>query len=405
MEFEEIFTYENLYKSYRKCLKGVRWKGTVQRFQIYSLSGLNQLLKEIKEESFQSGNFFKFDIMERGKLRHIQSVGIRERIVQKSLCDYCLVPDLSKNFIYDNMACLKGKGVHKSYERMKDQLRKYYKKYKTNEGYILQFDFHHYFDTIPHDKLLYKIREHVPDDRVFKLISRLVNDFEGDKGLGLGSQISQISALFYPNELDHKFIKTEGITGYGRYMDDGYVISNNKEVLHYLAGLLKEITDDLGIELNDNKTQISKLGRGFIYLKARFFLTKTGKVVMKFNRKNINRNRRKLKKLFNKGKSLQIIDDFVKIIVGNMSHFDSYHTTQNFLKLYEKEKEKMLQHVHPYIDEKGTAHEDLVKTYSDEGLKIMQVETGLIFEDVVDCYPCKFTYKEVKEPEEEVAEA
>ncbi len=44
-----------------------------------------------------------------------------------------------------------------------------------------------------------------------------------------------------------------------------------------------------------------------------------------------------------------------------------------------------------------------VRHYSDENLKIRQVEKGRIYDDAVDRYPCKWTYEETDipiEPEE-----
>lgn len=405
LEFDEVFTYSHLFDAYWKSLKGVRWKGTVQNYSFHSISNLYVSLEEIRKELFDSGHFYKFPLMERGKLRHIQSVGIKERVIQRCLCDYCLVPTLSELFIYDNMACIKDKGVHVALERMKQQLHKYYRKHGTNEGYILQFDFHHYFDTIPHDKIIAKISEHIDDPKLMRLIAQLINDFDGDKGLGLGSQISQISALFYPNDIDHFFIKYEGVEAYGRYMDDGYLISPDKEVLKNCAVILNEMVIELGIELNANKTQISKLSHGFVFLKARFFLTNTGKAVMKPNRRNITRNRRKLKKLFKMGKSLKEINTFVQTVIGNLKHFDAYYTIKNFKKLYQEELRNMVKTQHPYIDENGNQREDLIKYYSDEGCQLMQTETGLVFDDVIDRYPSKYHYVEVKDMAEQPAEA
>lgn len=44
---------------------------------------------------------------------------------------------------------------------------------------------------------------------------------------------------------------------------------------------------------------------------------------------------------------------------------------------------------------------NLIRTYSDEGKKIIQVETGKVFDDAVDLYPCKYTYiEEVPEDEQ-----
>lgn len=52
---------------------------------------------------------------------------------------------------------------------------------------------------------------------------------------------------------------------------------------------------------------------------------------------------------------------------------------------------------YPYIDGEGKEHPDLIKHYSDEGKDIIQVETGGIYAEAVDKYPCKFSYEEVPE--------
>lgn len=52
----------------------------------------------------------------------------------------------------------------------------------------------------------------------------------------------------------------------------------------------------MGIIPNPKKTQIIKLSRGFTFLKTKFFLTDTGKVIMKPAHDSIVRERRKLKK-------------------------------------------------------------------------------------------------------------
>ena len=41
---------------------------------------------------------------------------------------------------------------------------------------------------------------------------------------------------------------------------------------------------------------------------------------------------------------------------------------------------------------------DRVVHYSDQGMKIRQIETGFIYEDAVDIIPCQYTYEETDEP-------
>ena len=40
--------------------------------------------------------------------------------------------------------------------------------------------------------------------------------------------------------------------------------------------------------------------------------------------------------------------------------------------------------------------------WSDAGLKIRQVETGIVYDDAVDVMPCQYSYEETDEPIEEV---
>lgn len=47
-------------------------------------------------------------------------------------------------------------------------------------------------------------------------------------------------------------------------------------------------------------------------------------------------------------------------------------------------------------------NKDFVKTYSDEGKYIQQVETGIKYSEAIDILPSKYTYVETDEPIEVV---
>lgn len=55
--------------------------------------------------------FVEFDVNERGKTRHIKSPSIRDRVLQRAVCDYVLEPVLYSKLIYDNGASVKGKAL------------------------------------------------------------------------------------------------------------------------------------------------------------------------------------------------------------------------------------------------------------------------------------------------------
>lgn len=55
----------------------------------------------------------------------------------------------------------------------------------------------------------------------------------------------------------------------------------------------------------------------------------------------------------------------------------------------------------PYVDESGTEYPDLIKTWSDDETKaLLQVETGFVYGEAIDLYPCRYTYEEVDKPSE-----
>jgi len=87
------------------------------------------------------------------------------------------------------------------------------------------------------------------------------------------------------------------IKWYGRYMDDGYLIHPSKEYLRHCLKEIRRICDELGIVMNTKKTQIVKLTHGFTFLKARFYLTNSGKVIKKIYKHSVVVERRKLKRL------------------------------------------------------------------------------------------------------------
>lgn len=42
-------------------------------------------------------------------------------------------------------------------------------------------------------------------------------------------------------------------------------------------------------------------------------------------------------------------------------------------------------------------NERLVKHYSDKGVRLKQVETGLVYDEAIDLIPCQYTYEETDE--------
>lgn len=300
--FDRVFTYEHLYDAYRKCRRNVGWKASVQRYIAAAPLNIHRTMTKLKAGRYRCPDFFEFDIYERGKRRHIKSTVIGERVVQRCVCDYALVPRIGSSFIYDNGACMRGKGYDFAVGRMLAHLEKYIRKH-GNEGYILIGDLQSFFDSIPHREVEKLLRKHFTDERIIRLVMAMVQQFDpaappgAGVGLGLGSQVSQVLAPAVPGAMDHYVKEILGIPYYGRYMDDFYLIHPNKAFLEDCAARIREKCAESGLTLSRRKTQVVKLSRGFTFLKVRVFVTPEGHIIRKIHPRSVTRQRRRLKKL------------------------------------------------------------------------------------------------------------
>jgi hypothetical protein len=367
---EKLADPNNLLEAFHHASSGSNWKASVQKYEINLLKNTRKTQLSLLDGTYQQGEFLEFELNERGHNRRIKALGITDRVVQRSLCDNVLMPELEKYMVYDNGASQKGKGVDFCRRRLDTHLCKYYRLY-GNEGYFLHIDFRKFFDNIRHDKLMEMFRDKMPDGSVIPILEDMVSSFRVDisytdedmmskvhnsmehakiprelktgkrymaKSMGIGSQISQVAGVFFPTKIDTYCKVVRGCKYYGRYMDDIYIIHHDKEFLRSVLDGVREQATGIGLFINEKKTQIVNLRRGFTFLKVKYNLTDTGKIVRRPARVNITRQRRKMKKfwhLVHDGRmSLEDARNEVKSWLGAMEKLDAWRTCQNMRKLW-----------------------------------------------------------------------
>ena len=292
--FDDVFTFDHMYRSYQRCCNNVRWKASVQSYSANALVNVRKKQIEILTGHEKTMGFVEFDICDRGKQRHIMSCHISDRVPQRTLCDYCMVPQLSRTFIHDNGASLPGKGMDFALDRLNAHLRQHYRRNGIS-GYILQMDFAGFFRNISHKTAVELFDRDILDARLNEKARKQIGMY-GDRGVGLGAMPSQVTAVGVPNKLDHFIKEVLRIKSYGRYMDDMYLIHESKE---YLAECLRRIREkcvELEIPISASKTHIKKISHGFVFLKIHYSVSaETGAVIRRPNRKAFVRQRRRLR--------------------------------------------------------------------------------------------------------------
>ena len=362
--YENTFQYTHFLSSMKKCTVGVGWKTSVQNYYLNCIIKVyRDYLCMINKKLPSPISDRKIRIYERGKERTITPIHIKDRMIQKVLCDYYLTPILIPKLIYDNGASVKGKGVSFARKRMAKHLADAIKEYGT-DFYVLSYDFKSFFDSIPHKTCRHILEKYIADKDIIKItmdiikaphladikkikdkteIGRRIEQLGKDElcGICLGSQVSQIMALVIANELDHYVKDYRKFRYYIRYMDDGKVFAKTKEELVQLFEEMKIICCKLGLKFNSKKTNIKHIKCGFTFLKTRYFVdSQSGKIIKKLSHAGIVRMRRKLRKLsvkYNDGTlSLNHVYDSMQSWLAHAKIADSYKTVGSMLRLYRK---------------------------------------------------------------------
>lgn len=301
-DIERVIHPDALFDAFHACEKGVAWKASTQKCHynlLFEISGSYESLSLRK--SIQKG-FYCFNLMERGKLRNIASVHISERYVQRSLCDNALAPVCTRSILYSNCASIQGAGLKRSEEVLVKQLRRYYRKYGNN-GYIVLFDVKSYFDSIPHKNIIADIANIFYDPDIIRLYQEFMEAFDSihpewqkGRGLGLGSQTSQISGIMAANSVDH-FLAEKFSLGYGnsRFVDDSYVIVKDKASAVLAIKVVALLYRRYGLTLNKKKTKAVPLNHPFSILKRKFIVRDSGKIIMTPTAATIKRERKRLR--------------------------------------------------------------------------------------------------------------
>lgn len=377
MNYEEIVCdANNLYKAYKASIKNSKWKETSQKFAMNFLKYIFSIQEDLVYRTLQNGQVDEFLLSERGRVRPITSIQIKDRIVRHVLCDEILSPEVKKRIIYDNGASVKGRGISHQRNRFEVHLHRYYKLY-GNEGWILFGDFSKFYDNIIHEIAKRELLKLVDDNEFIDwLLTIIFNGFKIDvsymsdeeyescitntfnkleyrlvskelltgekwmnKSVNIGDQLSQIIGIYYPYRIDNyvKYVRSQKF--YGRYMDDWYIMNPNKKELQDLLDNIRVIADELGIHINEKKTYIVKISSTYKYLQVKYTLTKDGKVIKRINPTRVTAMRRKLKKLAikveNGGIPYENVENMFKGWMGSFYKLLSRQQRKSLIQLYE----------------------------------------------------------------------
>lgn len=318
-----------------KCKRGVLWKDSVAAFVLNAVPEVAKLSDDLKNGTYKERTH-KYFTIKYPKERTIMSISFRDRVYQRSLNDVAIYPTMSRSFIYDNAACQKGKGSDFARNRMKCHMQRYYRKHGA-DGYILKIDIRKYYDSMRHDVVKRVFREKLPEN-VSKRADAILDGFPGEVGFNPGSQIIQIAGISVPDKIDHYIKERLRVKHYMRYMDDMVLIDSSVERLRAWFAEIRDKLAEIGFEVHPEKTRITKMKDGVMWLGYHYRLTNTGKVVMTADPDRLKATRRKYYRLVQKCKRGEIsrekVDDSYRCWRECASKGDGYRMLRNMDRYY-----------------------------------------------------------------------
>jgi len=195
---------------------------------------------------------------------------VRDRVVQAALRNV-LEPVFEKDFADHSYGFRPGRGC-------KDALRRVDALLKQGYSYVVDADLKSYFDTIPHDLLMARIRDKIADNRLLTLVELFLKQqvmemtagWTPETGTPQGAVLSPLLSNIYLNPLDH--LMAQSGVNMVRYADDFVILCRTEaEALQALA-LVQGWTAQAGLTLHPTKTRIvdAAVRGGFDFLGYHF---------------------------------------------------------------------------------------------------------------------------------------
>jgi RNA-directed DNA polymerase len=206
-----------------------------------------------------------------GKLRPLGIPTIRDRVVQTAL-RHVLEPIFEREFAEHSY------GFRPNHSA-KDALRRVDALLRAGYCEVVDADIQGYFDSIPKEPLMARVRNRVADGRVLSLVEQYLNQtvmdgldqWTPDAGTPQGAVISPLLANIYLNPLDHLMAQM-GVEMV-RYADDFVLLCKTADEAAQALTALREWMAHAGLTLHPDKTQrvcMEEEGAFFEFLGYRF---------------------------------------------------------------------------------------------------------------------------------------
>jgi len=328
---DKVYALPNLRQAFARVKANAGAAGvdhvTVKEFAGHLEANLEKLSRTLADGSYRPPAVRRVWIPKPGskEKRPLGIPTVRDRVVQAAL-RAVLEPIFERDFAAQSYGFRPGRGC-------KDALRRVDTLLKQGYRWVVDADLKSYFDTIPHQELMERVKAKVVDGRVLSLLEEFLrqgvleemNFWTPEEGTPQGGVISPLLSNIYLDALDRHM--AAGGFEMMRYADDFVVLCRTPDEAQQALEQVQNWTAAAGLKLHPVKTRIvdATPKGGFDFLGYHF---ERG---LRWPRRKSDRKLRdtiRAKTPRSPGGSLQaIIVDLNRTLVGWYEYFKHSHTT------------------------------------------------------------------------------
>lgn len=289
-EVKYPLSFDSIIEAYYNCRENKKRKNECVRFSFERENKLVELYEQVIRGEYKTLPSKAF-IVNYPTYREVFAADFRDRIIHHWIA-LRIEPLMEQEFIDDTYNCRKGKGTSYAVRRCSELFQEKSCNY-TKEAYIMKWDLKGYFMSIDKNKLwkkverlinekydefdketlLYLTREVIfnkPQENCVRTCpitewdnlpkGKSLFEINGDVGIPIGNLTSQLLANFYLSDIDREMKKK--YSGYCRYVDDCWIVSESKKELKKAFKDFKIMLNELGCKVHPKKFYLQSIYKG-----------------------------------------------------------------------------------------------------------------------------------------------
>ena len=261
--FTGICALETLRESFKAVKRNKGAPGidgiTVEKYEENLEENLKQLQTEVLRWTYKPTPVKRVEIPKPGG-KGVRMLGIpivKDRVLHMAI-KMVLEPILDPTFSRNSFGFRPGKNQQQAVQQAQ-------KIVQSGKEYVVDIDLSKFFDRINHDRLIYRLKGHIKDSRVLRLIGMILSGgimIDGiktpsEEGSVQGSPLSPLLSNVVLDELDKELEKRD--LEFCRFADDCNIFARSQRSADRIMGSVKKfIEKKLKLKVNEEKSKTRK---------------------------------------------------------------------------------------------------------------------------------------------------